>query len=58
MGQGSDSRANALASKGDIPNGFKSKRKRQIDKDPALLKRLEATVLAGNGEGGSSSTCT
>ena len=39
--------------KNDHPDGFKSKRKRHVDKDPELLKRLEAIVASG-GAGGES----
>ncbi|KAL7413136.1 hypothetical protein BDY24DRAFT_341111 [Mrakia frigida] len=35
------------AGKNDHPDGFKSKRKRHVDKDPELLKRLEAVVASG-----------
>jgi hypothetical protein len=51
IGQGSSIRTSGLVGKGDVPHGFKAKRKRQVDKDPALLKRLEAVVLAGTSQG-------
>jgi len=49
----SSSSSSVGSGKNDPPDGFKSKRKRHVDKDPELLKRLEAVVASG-GAGGES----